>query len=285
MLSWLASTVHYTRGFFHLRKRGYDRAIVGFTNAIRCQPNHMYAYANRAVAYQWTGEHGRAIGDFNRAIELNPRLPLVYYNRGISWRFLGEFDRAVADYTEAIALLARYASAYEERGLVYFCKHETDRSIADLTAAMKLDPSPSSRHFHRGVAHFGRGDFEAAIDDLRRSLDLEDRAEAMLLHYLAQARIGRASTSDLDANAGRLRSKKWPYPVIELCLGTRTPEAVLAAATTPERLGEAQFYVGQWYLARGKRTEAVAALNAAAELCPKYFMVSACAVAELKRLA
>jgi tetratricopeptide (TPR) repeat protein len=285
MLSWLAAAVHYTRGCSHLRKRNYDRAIVVLTNAICRQPNQIYAYINRGVAYQATGEHGRAIEDFSRVIELSPRLPLAFYNRGISWKFLGEFDHAVADHTQAIALLARYASAYSERGIVYFCNDEADLSIADLSTAMKLDPNQSSYSSYRGFARFGRGDYEAAIDDLRRSLDLEDDAGAMLLLYLAQARIGLASTSELDANARRLRSKEWPYPMIEVYLGTRAPEAVLAAATTPQRLGDAQFYVGQWYLARGNRTEAVAALSEAVELCPKHWMERACAVAELKRLA
>jgi tetratricopeptide (TPR) repeat protein len=285
MLRGLTAAVYYARAFFHLRKRSYDRAIVGFTNAIRCRPNDTYAYLNRGVACQGAGDHGRAVGDFGRAIELNPRMPLAYYNRGISWKLLGEFDRAVADHTEAIALFARYASAYGERGLVYFCKHEAGQSIADLTTAIVLDPRESSYLAHRAFARFGQSDFEGAIDDLRRCLELEADVEAMLLHYLAQARIGQASVSDLDANATRLRSKEWPYPIIELYLGMRAPEAVLAAATTPQRLGDAQFYVGQWYLARGNRREAVAALSEAAELCPIYFMERACAVAELKRLA
>src|SRR5262245_47131810 len=284
MLNRLIAAAHYTHSYLHIRNRRYDRAIAGFTNVIRRQPSHMYAYINRGVAYQVKGEHGRAIGDFNQAIKLSPRLPLAYYNRGISWKFLSECDRAIADQTQAIALYARYASAYGERGVVYFCKLEIDLSIADLTTAMELNASQSSYPKYRGMARFGRGDFKAAVIDLRRSLDLHDDAEAILLHYLAQARIGQASTDGLDAIARKLKSKEWPYPIIELYLGTRTPEAVLAAATTPERHGEAQFYIGQWYLARGNRPEAVAALRGAAELCPIYFMEHACAVAELKRL-
>jgi lipoprotein NlpI len=72
--------------------------------------------------------------------------------------------------------------------------------------------------------------------------------------------------------------------VIELYLGSRSPEATLSAAITDDQRCEAQFYVGEWHLLREHRAEATSALEVAAGACPKTFIEYKGAVAELKRL-
>jgi hypothetical protein len=72
--------------------------------------------------------------------------------------------------------------------------------------------------------------------------------------------------------------------VLDLFLGGRTVAATLAAASDAPQRCEAQFYAGEWQLLRGERAGAVAALKAAAETCPKSFIESKGARAELERI-
>jgi hypothetical protein len=58
----------------------------------------------------------------------------------------------------------------------------------------------------------------------------------------------------------------------------------MAAATKPDELCEAQFYVGQWHLLRNERAASIDALRKAVKICPKDFNEYTGAVAELKRL-
>ena len=81
-----------------------------------------------------------------------------------------------------------------------------------------------------------------------------------------------------------MKSKDWPYPVIEMYRGQRLPEEVLSAANSPEERCEAQFYVGEWHLLRGDNGAAATVLQAATVICPKNFDEYAGALAELKRL-
>src|SRR5262249_49949950 len=81
-----------------------------------------------------------------------------------------------------------------------------------------------------------------------------------------------------------LKPAEWPFPIVELFLGRRTPAAVLDAARDPGERCEAQFYLGQWHLLRDKRADSIEALRKAVEACPKDFNEYAGAVAELKRL-
>lgn len=60
------------RGRGYSDKNDYDHAIADFTEAIKLDPKHNYAYSNRGLVYAKKGQHDRAIGDYNEAIKLDP---------------------------------------------------------------------------------------------------------------------------------------------------------------------------------------------------------------------
>jgi hypothetical protein len=73
--------------------------------------------------------------------------------------------------------------------------------------------------------------------------------------------------------------------VIELFLGKRSTDALLAASSNEAERCQAQFYVGEWYLLNGKQADGAAALNRAVETCPKTRIEYDAAIAEVKRLS
>jgi lipoprotein NlpI len=134
------------------------------------------------------------------------------------------------------------------------------------------------------TGHFYRGDFVAAVLNLQDAADGTSAYQILWL-YLARARIGGQDIKrNLQENAAGLNPAEWPFPVIELFLGRRTPADMVAAAIKPDELCEAQFYLGQWYLLRDERVASIEALRKAVETCPRDFNEYAGAVAELKRL-
>ena len=179
----------------------------------------------------------------------------------------------------------KLASAYLNRGVAYYTKGDYDRAITDYSRASELDPKNADLFRQLGVAQFNNGNFKAASTELLRSIELKDDIYAMLFRYVARARAGETiAAAELEANAGRLKTKEWPYAVIELYLGRRTPELALDAAGTPDHRCEAQFYIGQWQIMKGNSAEAAASLKEAVDTCPRTFIEYASAVAELKRL-
>ena len=163
-------------------------------------------------------------------------------------------------------------------------KGNYDRAIQDYGQAIQLDPTNVNTYSNRGRAFFYIGNFNAAAEALLHSTELENNAYSALWRYLARERGGENGTAELAANAERLKSKDWPYPVIEMYRGQRLPEEVLSAANSPEERCEAQFYVGEWHLLRGDNGAAATVLQAATVICPKNFDEYAGALAELKRL-
>jgi rhomboid protease GluP len=87
----------------------------------------------------------------------------------------------------------------------------------------------------------------------------------------------------LEAYSKRLKDKSWPYPIIELLLGTRSAEATLSSATKSEEFCEAHYYLGQWLLLRKEVVKAASEFEAAKASCPKTFFEYEGAIAELAK--
>jgi Flp pilus assembly protein TadD len=261
-----------------------DAAIRACDQAIRQNPRGAESYTNRGIEYAKKGDLDHALADFNEAIELNPKYAEAYNNRGIAYRGKGDLNRALADFNEAIELDSKFAEAYNNRGNAYSDNGDLDRALADYSKAVELQPNNITFTKNIGYARFYRGDFKDAAADLLRAIELKDDIYPMLFRFLARSRSGETAVSELEANAARLKTKEWPYAVIDLYLGRRQPDATLAAAVKPDDRCEAYFYVGQWYVLKDNKADAEAALKTALDTCPKTFIEYAAAVAEWKRL-
>ena len=193
------------------------------------------------------GDRDRAIADFNEAIRLDPdpKDARAYNNRGLAWRNKGDLDRAIADYSEAIRLDPKYAFAYNNRGFAWRDKDDLDRAIADYTEALRLEPKNAAYYRNRGYAYFHKGDFTASTADLLRATDLADNAYGMLFRYLARVRLKQDGAAELSASAARLKSKDWPYAVIDFYLGLRSLAEMRAAANRPQETCEAESTPGR----------------------------------------
>jgi len=265
-------------------KGAQSRAIPGLDQVNQLDPkNAAVAYIFRAAPYMAKGDHDRAIQNYDLAIQLDPKNAVAYYSRGEAYRSKGEHDRAFRDYDQAILLDPTNANAFANRGLAYELKGNYELAVQDYDRAILLDPKNANIYSNRGHIYFYQGDFRTAAADMLRANEIEDNPYSMILRYLARERAGENGAAELKENAVRLKSEEWPYPVIELYLGHRSP-AEIQSSPKPEVRCEAPFYIGEWYLLRGNRTAAATALKAAADSCSHEFFEYAGAVAELERL-
>lgn len=272
------------RGLAYSHKGEYDRAIADYTEATRLKLNYAAAFYNRGLAYTKKGEYGAAIADFTEAIRFDHNDARAFRNRGLAYDYKGEYDRAIADYTEAVRHNPKYAMAFNDRGILYMDKGEYDHAITDFTEAIGLDPQFAMALRMRGYTYFFKGNFSAAAEDMRRANEIAVHPYVMLWRSIARARVGEDGVTELAANADQLKSKDWPYAVIDMWLGRRTLDKMRDAASTPEQKCEAAYYSAEWYLVHDQRTQAQAGLQEATGLCSKTSVEYEGAVEELKRL-
>jgi lipoprotein NlpI len=147
---------------------------------------------------------------------------------------------------------------------------------AEYDKAVKFDSTIAGTLRDSGTDAFALGLYNDAVSNLTRSVHLEgDDPYAVLWLYLARARSGNQNAAtEPAANAAKLKSPDWPYPVVDLYLGKATPQATLDAPTNPDDRCEAQFYVGEWLLVQGDADAARDRLKQAGDTCKKYFIES-----------
>ena len=140
-------------------------------------------------------------------------------------------------------------------------------------------------HSAGGCGH-DTGDSKGASGDLLRCRELRgDTSYTILFRFLVRARAGEViAATELEADAGRFHAKEWPYAVIELYLGRRSPELTLDDANKSDSGCEAQFFTGEWYILQNKPAEAATSLHKALDTCPESLWAYGAAQEELKRL-
>ncbi len=276
---------YVNRGNAHADRQDLDQAIADYGEALGRNPTHAAIWYDRGSAWRLKGDYDKAIADYDRAIALDPRYEDAFVNRGVAYAAKGDADRAISEFTTALMLDGSDVAAWRNRADAYVDKGDLALAREDYDEAIRRAPADVDAYRGRGYLHFYAGDFAAAAADLARVLAAEpDDSYAMLWRHLAATRAGIAGdggTLERRLSAG---PGGWPAPVLELMVGSRTADATLAAATTSAQQCEAQFYVGEWKLARGDKAGAAAAWQAAMERCPKSFIEYKGARAELRRL-
>jgi tetratricopeptide (TPR) repeat protein len=281
-----AAIAFNNRSWAYYRKQDYDRAIADLNEAIRLDPKDAIAFDARGRAFSAKQDYDHAIADYSEASRLDPKYAVAFNDCGWAYSDKQDYDRAIADLSEAIRLDPKYAIAFNNRARIYIAKQDYDSAIADYTEAVRLDPKYALAFRRRGIAYYVRQDYGRAIADLNEAIRLDPKFAANVLWlYLASVRSGsQTATLELETNAKNLNPSGWPYRLVELFLGRRTPETTLAAATKLNERCTAQFHTGEWQLSRDDRSAAKMSMQAAVDICPKNSIEYDVALVELQRL-
>ena len=241
-------------------------------------------------------------------------LSVSYEKVGNGLMAQGHLPEALASFRDGLAIRDRLAKAepgnaewqsdlslsYNKVGTVLVAQGDLPEALksyqASLTISERLAQADSGNAVWRrdlsmsyravGRTYFDLANFSAAAASLERAVEIDPSyAFGVMWLYLSRARSGdQSALARLQADAAKLDRTEWTFRLVELLLGSDTPEALLSAAPNPDARCEAQFYVGEWQLLRGAATQARDAFRSAADTCPKSFIEYAGSVAELKRL-
>lgn len=300
-----------------------DRAIADYDRIIELNPRSRSVYGCRGVAYARKGDYDRAIADYNQAIQLAHQAqgkpgdrqtqvegqdaePIsasvagesivfasgdgpVLRARGVAYVAKGDLDHAIVDFDEAIRLNPKDEETISNRGNAYRTKGDFGRAIADYDQVVQLDAENARAYFHRARLYWQMASFTNSLADLDRSVELNPKDAYPVLWREIVARRGD-QPSRLSEAAKQLDTTKWPAPIINLFLGTMTPEQVLSVADSPNpvrkkaQVCEANFYIAERALQNGSKEEALRLFDQAAADCPKTFVEKQAADVELSSL-
>jgi lipoprotein NlpI len=293
------SSAYHSRAFLYLKKGDFDRSIKDYSEAIKLQPElasklNPYlsvAFRGRGRSYDVKGDYDHAIADYSEAIRLDAaKAAADLVRRGYAYHSKGEYDRAIADYDQAIQLNPRLVAALNDRGFANFAKGQYDRALADYTEAINIDQQYGLSYRNRGIANLYAGRQADALADLGQAAQLNPKEAYTALWREITARQSN-TTSTLGQSASQIETANWPGPVIRFYSGQIDQAALITSAKDPdpktarERQCEANFYVGKFALLKGSKDEAKRLLQFAARDCPRQFLESGAANADLRSLS
>lgn len=148
--------------------------------------------------------------------------------------------------------------------------------------------SPAQAYLARGQQNLALGKAGAAAADLEQAVRLKptNAYNVLWLHY-ARNKEGAPDSVELQFNSARVNRAAWPGPLLDYLTGKIDASAVLAKASEGQdkaranRLCEANLFLGQEELTKGRRSEGVERLQAAAGACEAPSREAQLAQAEL----
>jgi tetratricopeptide (TPR) repeat protein len=122
-----------------------EQAIADYTEALRINPENVYAYLNRGRIYFHRGDDEGAIADFTSVLRREPKRTDVRVSRGHAHLLRKEWKEALADFNEAIRLEPNNASAYYLRSFAREAGGEEAAADADRREAERIDPNIAAK--------------------------------------------------------------------------------------------------------------------------------------------
>jgi tetratricopeptide (TPR) repeat protein len=128
-----------------MEEQDHDRAIEHYFLCLEAEelPQNVQAHVffNLGNAYSAKGNHYQAIEDYSEALRLDPSHGWAYNNRCWSRGLLRQSTQALGDCDEALKLLPDQPEILDSRALAYWQLGEQDKAREDLARAYAIEPS------------------------------------------------------------------------------------------------------------------------------------------------
>jgi len=240
-----------------------DAAITAFTAALAdsdlAQTYIPATYFGRAEAYLRKDKCVEALGDIDAGLKLKPDDVEAHLLRARAEECLKNYDAAEADAGAAIGLRANHYT-YEYLARLQWNHVRFSQAAANFAQAVALNKhdDPHERYI-------------------------------VLWYAMSADRAGIFDKNTVAGDVHALDTDDWPVPLLNLYLGKEAMDDVYHdaksrdAQTAATQKCEADFYIGEWQIARQNLTAARPLLELAVTECPHYFIEYSAAQGEIKR--
>jgi tetratricopeptide (TPR) repeat protein len=172
---WLYAHVYLAQA--HMAKKDTRRALAGLATALEAFPDKPELLAIRAAVWQEANEPDKAIDDIQKCLQLDSYNPMFLVLRGQCQHQKMQPDQAARDFTQAIQLAPEWPLPYFYRANTNSqLKHDYNAAIVDLTRAIHLNPKYTQAYVARGINYqLGKKELEKAVQDYSSALRLDPK--------------------------------------------------------------------------------------------------------------
>jgi tetratricopeptide (TPR) repeat protein len=280
-------TVLIQRAELHAVRREFDLSRIDYSAAIKTRPELPRTYAEQGQTYVEQRRFDEAIKNYTDGLAASWYTLEFYPLRSEAYRMSARYDAAIKEDDIAISRDASFSDAFLARAHARQDSGNLTEALADYEKARNLDSEDPELPLLEGVVQWELGHFDDAARVFRRGS--EKSQYIFVWNYLADAKR-RDLPRGLSDKLAKLDQDRWPAPVAKLIAGTAKPDDVFAAVREGDTFQrrtqacEANFYVGEWQLIQGDKTEAKRLLSQAAQACETGALELGAAKIELSRL-
>jgi len=173
-----------------------QEAIDCYHQALKLNPNLVWAHNNLGSAYAAQGKPDEAVREYREALSINPNDAMAHYNLGNAYHAQGKFDEAIWEHRETLTINPNYAEAHNNLGNAYKAQGKFDEAIWEHREALKINPNLAEAHNNLGIAYSAQGKLDEAIGEYREALRLNPNGVAahfnLGIAYSAQGKLDEA---------------------------------------------------------------------------------------------
>lgn len=247
----------FNKGLEQFRNKRYEKAITSFDTSIAGNKSYVKAYVFRGLSYFMLKDHLKAVNDLDKALQMDPENVTALFGRGMTYLFLGKSRKAITDFSAVLKQQPENSWSHLQRGICYYRLGDLTKAISDSSKAISFNPKNYDAFLLRGACYWKQKLYKASVRDIKRARDLKpDSPYLQLLYYITEAQIGKPSIDKLRdfANLHKSEADKFPYYLIDMMLGRKTPVECLKVAEEfkPKHLRgtilqQTQFFVAQYF--------------------------------------
>jgi tetratricopeptide (TPR) repeat protein len=181
-----------------------EEGIRCLSEAIRINPDDVFAFSVRANLRAQKGDLDGAIEDYSEVIRLEPDSG-AFTSRGDNREKKGDLDGAMEDYNQAIRIKPDDARAFSSRAYLRQKRGDSDGAFEDYSEAIRLKPN-ADNFITRARAREENGDLRGAIEDSTEAIRLDPNNKAFSFRASLREKRGDSDGAIEDySQAIRLR--------------------------------------------------------------------------------
>lgn len=260
-----------------------DEATANCQKAAQLDPSLPAVHITLARTYAMVAQYDLALEEFQRALHLDPHNSDALEGLAGTYERMGRINEAEATFKRAVTLRPDYWDGYNSLGLFYIRHRHYPQAIAALEHVIDLTPDNAQAYSNLASAYLNSGDAQSrakAEECLKKSIGISPSYAAYgNLGFLFMQEKRYAESADATQKALEINDQDytvWANLVIALewlkekdkAAAARERELVLAEQSEKRmpKDAEIQSLLGFLYAMKGRRSDALAHVNAALAL-------------------
>jgi tetratricopeptide (TPR) repeat protein len=190
--------VYDARAAAYTRLGKYKEALADYKKALQLSKEEAYTatyYFNCANIYYAAGNYQKAIDGFSQAIKENPKFTMAYLNMGIAQDGLKKYNLAQKAYEKVIVLDPKSVSGHLRLGRLHHTANRFDEALKYYSKVIQLNPKEKEVYLFKADINIQQNKLDLAIPEYDGYLKIVP-TDAKVWAMKASAKAGLSRNED-----------------------------------------------------------------------------------------